>query len=164
MNKTQFLKLLLFMIATSLGYYVALELNDELFISILSAISTSPPYIIAFNTAITLYLLKYTDAVSTSVSSAITETNSPKINKFQKSIKNLNQEAILNMLLTIIIFVLLKIVESAYFELDKDFVFQFVMAVRFSLIALLFIVAIIQGRALFLAMNYRHVIETKNKC
>lgn len=161
MNSRQFLKLFAFILVSISIFYLFARSNLEVTKSIVSALSATPPYIIALNTAVTLYLLKYVDSISSSITPLKTEKNSEKLKKFQNSLKNLNQEAISNLILAIVLFVIHKVIEIKHIDTNIESVFIVVLACQFSIISLIFVIAVIQVNALRTAMSYRQLIENK---
>ncbi len=161
MNSRQFIKLILFIFISSSVFYLALKTNSELFISLLLSLATTPPYVIGLNTAVTLYLLKYIDTVSTSITPFKTITNANRLEKFQKSLKELNQEAISNIILAFLLFAFLKALETSYFDNSSMLIINIILSIRFSFVLLIIVISIMQINALRLAMNYRQIIENK---
>ena len=159
MNSRQFLKLVVFILGSSIIFYLFAKYNFELSKSVLSALGTTPPYVIALNTAVTIYLLKYIDSISSSITPIKTENNSYDLKKFQKSLKILNQEAISNIILAIVLFIILKVIEIKNIATSKETLFLVILALQFSIISLIIVIAIIQMNALGTAMSYRQVIE-----
>jgi len=161
MNSKQFLKLIVLIFISCSIFYLFVKSNIELTRSIVFALSTTPPYVLALNTAVTLYLLKYVDSISSSITPLKTEINSEKIKKFQHSLKNLNQEAISNLILAIVLFIVLKALETKHINTDVESIFMVVLALQFSLISMIFTIAIIQVNALKTAISYRQLIENE---
>ena len=159
MNSRQFFKMVVFMLGSSFLFYLIAIFDFELSKSILSALETTSPYVIALNTAATLYLLKYIDSISSSITPLRTEKNTKNLKIFQKSLKTLNQEAISNITLAIVLFIILKVLESNNIDKNKESILLVVYALQFSMISLIFVIAVMQVNALRTAMNYRQVIE-----
>jgi hypothetical protein len=159
MNSRQFFKLVAFILGSSFLFYLVAIYDFELSKSALSALGAASPYIIALITAVTLYLLKYIDSISSSITPSRTEKNAKSLNKFQKSLKDLNHEAISNITLALVLFIILKVLEINDTANSKETILLVVFAFQFSMISLIFVIAIMQVNALRTAMSYRHVIE-----
>ena len=104
------------------------------------------------------------DAISTSTSSIKNVNNEQKINKLQESYQYLNQEGISNVILSLTLFVLAKLVKIPIIEVELSRFQLALISLKFSCLCTMLYVAYDQIRSLHTVMQYRKTIEVNKKC
>lgn len=103
------------------------------------------------------------DSISTSMSSVKNEGNDNKINKVQNSFLNLNQEGIANVILSLSLFILAKLIKLQNLEVELSGFQVTVLCLKFSCLATMLYVVFDQIGSLHTAMQYRRIIEENKK-
>lgn len=111
MTSIQFFKLLILFSVSSLFAFVGISTNKSHLIPPIEYLDAISPYIFGFTATTVFFLLKYMDSISTSTSLVKTEQNKTKVRNVQKSFLKLNQESIANVILSLSLFIIAKLVK-----------------------------------------------------
>lgn len=101
------------------------------------------------------------DSISTSMSAVKNGRNDNKINKVQKSFLNLNQEGIANVILSLSLFILAKLIKIPNLEGELSSFQVTVLCLKFSCLVTMLYIVFDQICSLHTAMQYRRIIEEK---
>ncbi|MHB8136666.1 MAG: hypothetical protein ACYDH1_20835 [Anaerolineaceae bacterium] len=163
MTSIQFIKLLILYSVLSLSSFVAIIINKSFIVQSTEYLDVISPYIFGFTATTVFFLLKFMDSISTSMSSVKNEGNDNKINKVQNSFLNLNQEGIANVILSLSLFILAKLIKLQNLEVELSGFQVTVLCLKFSCLATMLYVVFDQIGSLHTAMQYRRIIEENKK-
>lgn len=164
MTSFQFVKLLILVLVLSLAAFGAIVANKTLFVPPIEYLDATSPYILGFTGTAVFFLLKHMDAISTSTSSIKNGNNEHKINKLQESYQYLNQEGISNIILSLTLFIMAKLVKIPNLEVELSRFQLTVISLKFSCLGTMLYIAYDQIRSLHTVMQYRKTIEVNKKC
>lgn len=89
--------------------------------------------------------------------------NEKKVNKIQRSYQNLNQEGISNIILSLSLFILAKLVKIPDSNLELNKFQMTVVSLKFSCLGTMLYIAFDQIYSLRTVMQYRRIIEENKK-
>jgi hypothetical protein len=163
MNSIQFIKLLFAVLALSLIAFVAINIDRKFTIHIIEYLEAISLYILGITGTAVFFLLKHMDGISSSTTAIKNSENKRQVDKLQKLYQTLNQEGISNILLSITLFILAKIIGLPETSIEINKITMIFISIKFSCFVIIIYSAYDQIRALHTVMNYRRIIETNKK-
>ena len=163
MTSIQFFKLFILVLSLALFAFFGITIDAELSIQTILLLDTATPYIFAITATTVFFILKHMDGISTSTSSIKNSKNVKKVNKLQQSYQHLNQESIANIILSLSLFVLTKIVKSPNINIELSQLQVAAISLKFSCFGTMLYIAFDQIRSLQTVMQYRRILETNKK-
>ena len=159
MTSIQFVKLALLVLVFTLLAFVGITVDKELSIPPIAYLDVTLPYILGITATAVFFLLKHMDGISTSTTSIKNSNNKKKVHKLQQSYQHLTQESISNIILSLSLFLLAKIVEIPDVGIELNKLQTIFISLKFSCFGTMLYIAFDQIRSLQTVMQYRRIIE-----
>jgi len=163
MNSIQLIKLGILILALTLFAFVGIYLQKEISIQIIMLLDTTVPCIFGITVTAVLFILKHMDSISTATSSLRDSKNHDKVSKTHQSYQVLNEEAVSNIILSLALFILGKILKLPKIDIELNQLQIIVISLKFSCFGSMLYIAFDQIYSLRTIMKFRSTIEINKK-